>query len=176
MARARAPSLPGRTRSQKVRFLDHARLARVDDDELGAPCFGPADPHGGGWARRLGVVAPEQNAAGVIVVRLWRAHTVGVLRTRDPMPAADMVGVQDVGTAEGVGQALHARRRSRRWRCRQASHSRRPPPRAPYRALISRRREAVSAIASSHEMRTQPGSGSPLGRVRFMGYWRRSGE
>ena len=36
--------------------------------------------------------------------------------------------------------------------------------------------EAVSAIASSHEMRTQPGSRSPLGRVRRMGYWRRSGE
>src|SRR2546428_7547796 len=46
----------------------------------------------------------------------------------------------------------------------------------PYRALISTRREAVRAIASSQEMRTQPGSRSPLGRVRNMGYWRRSGE
>jgi hypothetical protein len=45
-----------------------------------------------------------------------------------------------------------------------------------FRALISASREAVSAIASSQEMRAQPGSRSPLGRVRRMGYWRRSGE
>ena len=41
--------------------------------------------------------------------------------------------------------------------------------------LTSERRD-VSSIASSHEMLAQPGSESPLGRVRFIGERRWSGE
>jgi hypothetical protein len=60
---------PGPDLEPEIRFLGHTRLARVDDDELGASCFGLADARGGGRPRNLGVVAPEQNGAGVIVVR-----------------------------------------------------------------------------------------------------------
>ena len=90
-----------------IRFVDHAGLARVDDDELGAPRFRPADPHGVGGLRRLGIVAPEEHAARLLVVRLRHAHAIGILRTPAPMPGAEMVGVQEVGAAKGVGQALH---------------------------------------------------------------------
>ncbi len=46
---------------------------------------------------------------------------------------------------------------------------------APLSALMAPRRRAVSASASSQPMRTQPGSGSPLGRVRRMGCSTRCG-
>ena len=91
----------------EVRFVDHAGLVRVDDDEWSTPRFRPADPHGVGGLRRLGVVAPEEHAACVLVVRLRRAQAVGILCTAFLMPAAEMVGVQDVGAAKGVGQTLH---------------------------------------------------------------------
>src|ERR1051325_4773548 len=39
----------------------------------------------------------------------------------------------------------------------------------PDSAAIRRRTAAVSLSASSHEMRRQPGSGSPFGRVRLTG-------
>ena len=86
-----------------------------------------------------------------------------------------MVGVQEVGAAERVGEAVHpgeeidGRRSGRRALPNTMAAG-------PNRALISLKREAASVIASSHEMRTQPGSRSPLGRVRRMGYCRRSAE
>jgi hypothetical protein len=42
--------------------------------------------------------------------------------------------------------------------------------------FTSNNREAVNSIAWSQEIGAQPGSESPLGRVRFMGERRRSGE
>ena len=47
-------------------------------------------------------------------------------------------------------------------------------PSAPWRALIASRRSAVSLSASSQEMRTQPGSAAPFGRVRLIGHSSRS--
>ena len=44
-------------------------LARVDDDELGSPGSRPADPQSGGWRGRLGVDAPEEHAASILLVR-----------------------------------------------------------------------------------------------------------
>ena len=45
----------------------------------------------------------------------------------------------------------------------------------PYLSLSSWNFSAMVAYASSHEMRTQPGSVSVLGFVRFIGWYRRSG-
>ena len=45
----------------------------------------------------------------------------------------------------------------------------------PYLPVISLNFSAMVAYASSHVMRTQPGSASPLGFVRFTGWYRRSG-
>ena len=45
----------------------------------------------------------------------------------------------------------------------------------PYLSMSSWNFSAMVAYASSHEMRTQPGSVSPLGFVRFKGWYRRSG-
>src|SRR6266536_6089272 len=47
---------------------------------------------------------------------------------------------------------------------------------APCLALMSENLEAVNDNASSQEIGVQPGSGSPLGRVRFIGLRKRSGE
>src|SRR2546426_8332528 len=54
-----------------IRLLGQTMLARVDDNESGAPGSGPADAQSGGRFRGLRVVAPEKHAVGVLVVRGW---------------------------------------------------------------------------------------------------------
>ena len=96
----------------------------------------------------------------MLVVRLRHAHAIGILRTPALMPAAEMVGVQDVGAAKGVGQALHpgeevGRRGADRRRTANTTAS------GPYRALISSRREAISGLV--------PGDAHPTGVVLLWG-------
>ena len=167
MARARAPSLPGRTRSQRSALSTTPARRGSMTMSVAPRALARLIRAASARLRSLGIVAPEEHAARVLVVRLRRARAVGILRTPAPMPAAEMVGVQDVGAAKGVGQALHP---GVEVGSRGPAADAQPNTTAsgPYRALISPRREAVRAMASSQEMRVHRGR-APLGAGAYQG-------
>ena len=87
-----------------VGLAGQRRPARIDDDQAGAGRGGLADPHRHARPGRPGVETPQQDAAGMLVVRRRGARPVGVCRAPVPMPLADMGVRHDVGAAEGIGQ------------------------------------------------------------------------
>ena len=89
----------------QVGFAGERRLARINDDQLGAACCGQADPHRHGRPGRPRVEAPQQDAAGMLVVRWGGAYPVGVFRAPVPVPLANVGVRHDVGAPEGIGQA-----------------------------------------------------------------------
>ena len=88
----------------KVGLAGQRRPARIDDDQPGTVRGGLADPHRHARPGRPGVETPQQDAAGMLVVRRRGAHPVGVCRAPVPVPLADVGVRHDVGAAEGIGQ------------------------------------------------------------------------
>jgi hypothetical protein len=89
-----------------IRLFGQAMAARVDHDQPGPSAARRADPHGGGGLTRPRVGAPEQDAAGLLVVWSGRRHAIGMLCAPGPVPGADMRGGQHVRAAKGVGQTV----------------------------------------------------------------------
>ena len=110
----------------------------------------------------------------MLVIRRGGAHPVGVGRAPVPVPLADVVLATTLGLPNALAsRQAHGMKSMAALPAGVATGN--TTASGPCRALISASRAAVIASASSHEIRAQPGSGSPLGRVRTIGYRRRSG-
>jgi hypothetical protein len=155
-----------------VGLLRKAGAPRVDDDEAGAA------GERGDRARRVReprdrrVVAPEQDAAGVVEVGHVHARhggAVGVDGGEVATPAAQLHVHAQVRAAERTPQPLHPVDgvAHRRGRGRGGAEHDGLGPVGPARARPVARRRCPSA--SSHVMRCQPGSPAPLGVVRCSG-------
>ena len=90
----------------------------------------------------------------MLVVWLRCAHAVGILRTRALMPAAEVVGVQDVRAAKGIGQAQQ-RCQEALALARQLSHPFSVAFGLGHRAVLHQfRREGRTACESAQELIT----------------------
>ena len=86
-------------------------MARIDNDQLGAARARLGDPGRGGEQRGARIVAPQQDAAGLLVIRRADAGAGGEGAGELAVPGADLLRVAVVRRAEGVDQPVDPRLR-----------------------------------------------------------------
>ncbi len=90
----------------EIGLVGEAGLAGIDDDEPGASRLRRRGTGGVGEPGGAGIVAPEQDAAGIGEVGRRHAHAEGIGAGVILVPVAELGAVDPVRAAEGVDEAL----------------------------------------------------------------------
>ncbi len=116
MPSASAPSVPGRTCSQTIGLFSDPGAAGIDHDQARATFERLYGGDRMGQPGKVRVVAPKQDAAGILKVRHIIAGNTGaegILRGQIPPPSAQLHRCAQVRTSERMHQALESRPASR---------------------------------------------------------------